>query len=116
MHIAAFHQPNAASPGPASCKVGRDRLVRLRVLAEVSPQICLRVLNLIAQQDLVPHAIDYARGERFLLMEVAVDDPGEARSETMLHRVAGLPHVRQARLYSGSRKIFPTCRGIFPHR
>ena len=89
----------------ANCgKVPRHRVARLVVVADICPQVFLRVLGLLAQRDIVPLSIRFDHRPRSLRFEIDVNLRGAADAEIIAAKVGTIVRVRSAR--------WASCRGI----
>lgn len=82
--------------GATPARPTRVPLATLHVTAESCPQVLLRVLGLIAQQGLIPYAIDFTRSQHSMRFAVAIDSLPPQRLETLLWKVEGIPAVTTA--------------------
>ncbi|MBC9034037.1 hypothetical protein IAG41_16740 [Sphingomonas sp. JC676] len=84
-------------------KQPRNTLARLRVEAQLCPQVMMRVLGLIAQQAIVPATIQFERRTRSVRFEIAVDGLSDHSAEILLEKVRMIVTVRNAR-FVGRRR------------
>lgn len=84
-------------------KAPRNALARLRVEAQLCPQIMMRVLGLIAQQAIVPAAIQFERRARSVRFEIDLDGLSEQSAQILLEKVRMIVTVRDAR-FVGRRR------------
>lgn len=83
-----------------SAKRRNDQLVRLRVSADICPQVLLRVLGLVAQHGAIPWSTSFEQRPRTLHVEVLFDIQNRDRAEILLRKVQAIPTVRLARLFA----------------
>jgi hypothetical protein len=91
--------PAPSSPSAAS-KAARARLIRLGVEADPCPQVMMRVLGLLAQQSLIPLTIAASSTPESIRVEIELDGGilSEARAERLVHKLAAIVTVRDARV------------------
>lgn len=78
-------------------KAPQDSLARLRVEAQLCPQVMMRVLGLIAQQAIVPATIQFERRARTVRFEIGVNGLSDQSEQTLLEKVRMIVSVRDAR-------------------
>jgi hypothetical protein len=88
---------------PVTPKAPRATLARLRVVADICPQVFLRTLGLIAQRDIVPLSMAFERRATRLHFEFELEGLSDQASEMLAAKVAELVRVRSAR-WVGTRK------------
>ena len=85
---------SAAQP---SNKSPRSQIARLRVTTDICPQVFSRVLGLIAQQDIVPVAMNFEHRARSLRFEIAVAGLAPHPAALIAAKVGEMVRVRSAR-------------------
>lgn len=81
-----------------AANVPRDRLIRLKVCANICPQVLLRVLGLISQHAYVPFTIAAKRRPRTQIFIIEMEGPSDQRAAILLAKVKSIIMVRSASL------------------
>ena len=92
---ALFPASNATDASPT--RAPRRRVARLVVVADICPQVYLRVLGLLAQRDVVPLSMRFDHRPRSLRFEIDVEQHVAGQADIIAAKAGAIVSVRSVR-------------------
>lgn len=71
--------------------------LRFRIVADLCPQVTLRLLGLVARLNQVPRHARAARGRRVIVVEIVLDDAPGIATDRLRQQLAAVVGVRRVR-------------------